>query len=467
MAGKSVRELELIIQRLNTQLESKNEQITELNSFIQSATENTQELIRNFRAFCIKVLESELAYGDISSRDLEAMSLNDLLLRAKNMLKQNQEKAREIYDTFKERLTQKNQMIQGLTDQVSQLKFMIDNAEKMFSEPYETPDDEKRAGAYLLDTDTSLDALKPAIAMSTVVDENERVVDFAGAADKDAVGIISQGKMFVQELDKVKEKMKDIHWDIFKLLVESGVSEMTESRMLVRKVFNEKGMDMSADKANRCIKMLVTLMLFTQEKVNTGIRWFTVLKLTEVGRSLYMEKYAAKPTETEYQRIVREHGNAEHGYTIKDAAQILEDTGKYRSVSMSRRGNTINMPGGKTCIPDIVCCQSNSIDYFEVECGNHHQSDFNDKCNKLKTITQNLYFITPNRDIAENRIKPQIEKWITSCGKEQLKLSGVVVYLTSITDLANQKWSYVFNMKDDEPICITDNADYTKETEES
>ena len=123
MSNKSVRELELIIQRLNTQIESKNEQIAELSAFIESATNNTQELIRNFRAFCVKVLESELAYGDITSRDLESMSLNDLLARARNMLRQNQEKARSIYDTFKERLTQKNQMIQGLTDQVSQLSW--------------------------------------------------------------------------------------------------------------------------------------------------------------------------------------------------------------------------------------------------------------------------------------------------------------------------------------------------------
>ena len=79
MSNKSVRELELIIQRLNTQIESKNEQIAELSAFIESATNNTQELIRNFRAFCVKVLESELAYGDITSRDLESMSLNDLL----------------------------------------------------------------------------------------------------------------------------------------------------------------------------------------------------------------------------------------------------------------------------------------------------------------------------------------------------------------------------------------------------
>ena len=454
MSNKSVRELEIIVQRLNTQIESKNEQIAELNAFIQSATENTQELIRNFRAFCIKVLESELAYGDISSRDLEAMSLNDLLSRAKNMLKQNQEKARGIYDTFKERLTQKNQMIQGLTDQVSQLKFMIDNAEKMFSEPYERPEDEKRAAAYLLDTNTPLDALRPSMSMTTVAGENERVIDFEGAADKDAVEIVSSGKMFIQNLDKVREQIKDVHWETLKYIVESGVSEMSAAKLVVRECFAEKGEPISPDRANRYIKHLITLMVFTQEKINTGIRWFTVLNLTDTGRRLYINKFLSNPIENEYQRIIREHGSAEHGYTIKDVAQILEDTGKYRSVSMSRRGNTITLPNNRLCIPDIVCCQSNSIEYYEVECGNHHQSDFNDKCNKLKTITQNLYFITQNKDVAENRLKPQIEKWITSCGKHQLRLSGITVYLTSISDLAMQKWSYVFNMKDDQPICI-------------
>ena len=132
MSDKSVRELELIIQRLNSQIESKNEQIAELNAFIQTATANTQELIRSFRAFCVKVLESELAYGDITSRDLEMMSLEELLGRSRKMLKQNQEKARSIYDTFKDRLTQKNLMIQGLTDQVSQLKTKLHREEYPF-----------------------------------------------------------------------------------------------------------------------------------------------------------------------------------------------------------------------------------------------------------------------------------------------------------------------------------------------
>ncbi len=459
MSDKSKRELELIIQRLNSQLESKNEQIAELNAFIKTATDNTQELIRSFRAFCVKVLESELAYGDISSRDLEMMSLSELLTRARNMLQQNQEKARSIYDTFKERLTQKNQMIQGLTDQVSQLKCLIDNAEKMFTTPYEKPDDLKRAPAYLLDTNTSLDALRPAAAVTTIADENERVVDLTDEKVAEKINTVSSGKLYVQDLEKLESQLKDAHWDIFKLIVDEGISEISQAKMLVNLRLKDEDGSISVDKAGRLIKFLSSLQLFTQVKVNTGMRWFMVLQLTEIGRKLYVSRYKKEPRETEYQRIVREHENAEHGYTIRDVAQILTDTQKYRSVSMSRKGNSIRLPDGRTCVPDIMCCLSNGVEYYEVECGNHHQSDFNEKCDKLKSITQNLFFVTPNRETVEKKLKPQIEEWIKVTGRQQLQLSGVVVYLTSISDLAAQRWTYVYNMQNDKPIYTSANTD--------
>lgn len=452
MSTKSVKELELIIQRLNSQIESKNEQISELNAFIESATDNTQDLIRNFRAFCVKVLESELAYGDITSRDLEAMSLNELLARARNMLKQNQEKARSIYDTFKERLTQKNQMIQGLTDQVSQLKFMIDNAERMFNTPYEEPEDMKRSPAYLLDTDTPVEALRPSMSVTTVVDENERVVNFEGAADKDAVDLISSGAMYVQNTATITEQMKAVHWDIFRVLVESGVSEMSKAKQLVCEQVKEDGDVIGTDKASRMIKHLVTLMLFSQTKINTGMRWFMVINLTEIGMKIYTEKFRKPPAETEYQRIVREHDNAEHGYIIKDVVQILKDTGKYRSVSMSRKGNYIRLPDGKSYVPDIICCLDNGVEYYEIECGNHHQSDFNEKCDKMRSITQNLFIVAPNREAMEKKLKPQIEQWIKTVGISILQIAGVVVYLTTISDLAGQRWTYVFNMQNETPV---------------
>ena len=455
MSDKSVRELELIIQRLNSQIESKNEQIAELNAFIQSATDNTQELIRNFRAFCVKVLESELAYGDITSRDLEMMSLEELLGRSRRMLKQNQEKARSIYDTFKDRLTQKNLMIQGLTDQVSQLKTKLD---QKTDEPYDVPDDLKRTPAYMLDTDTPLDAIRPAISNTTIAGENERVVSFDEKSERTNGEGVTQAKLYVQDFNTITEHMKDIHWDALKILVESGVSELGRAKSLLIEQLRDDGEVISLEKATRTIKQLTTLLLFGQSKISTGMRWFTVLTLTDTGRALYIDKYHKEPAETEYQRLVREHDNAEHGYIIKDVCQILKDTGKYRSVSMSRKGNHIKLPDNRSCIPDIVCCMKNEIEYYEVECGNHHQSDFNDKCDKLKSITSNLFFVAPNRETVEKKLKPQIEAWIQTHGIQLLQISGVVVYLTSISDLAAGRWTYVYNMQDEKPIFTSSNT---------
>lgn len=55
---KSARELELIIMRLKSQIEAKNEQIEKTNQYIQEATDQTQKIIVRFRAFCAKILET-------------------------------------------------------------------------------------------------------------------------------------------------------------------------------------------------------------------------------------------------------------------------------------------------------------------------------------------------------------------------------------------------------------------------
>ena len=54
-----------------------------------------------------------------------------------------------------------------------------------------------------------------------------------------------------------------------------------------------------------------------------------------------------------------------------------------------------------------------------------------------------------------DKLKPQIEKWISSCGGPfTLAKSGVTVYLTSIHDLTAGKWAYIYNMEGDEPVCL-------------
>ena len=458
LSNRSARELELVVQRLTSQLESKNEQIAELNEFIKNASASTQTLIKNFRAFCVKVLESELAYGDISSRDLESMTLDELLDRARNMLKQNQEKARGIYDTFKVRLTQKNEMIAGLTDQISQLKTQLDKAEELFAKKYVPPEDQERAAAYMLDTNTPLDAIKPSMATTTVADKNEHVVEFEGSADKAAVNLVSEANTYIEDLSLITSKMKQVHWDILQLIVENGISEISKARTLVNQKIKDDDEIVSPDKATRLITQLADWNLFSKLKVNTGMRWFTIVRLTEIGLKLYTQRFHKAPAETEYEMVIREHSNAEHGYTILDVAQILKDTGKYRSVSTSRKTNTIRLSENKTCIPDVVCCLAGGMEYYEVECGNHHQSDFNDKCDKLKSITQSIFFVAPNKETLEKKLKPQIEAWIKARGRSQLQLSGVVVYLTSISELAAQRWTYVFNMQSDKPIYTASTA---------
>lgn len=111
--------------RLKSQIEAKDEQIKGMDKYIREATDDTQRIISGFRAFCAKVLENELAYSNITARDLQTMTLEELLDRAQKAHKQNQQKSREIYDMMKKKLIDKNTVIAGLTDQVTQLKVML------------------------------------------------------------------------------------------------------------------------------------------------------------------------------------------------------------------------------------------------------------------------------------------------------------------------------------------------------
>ena len=54
-----------------------------------------------------------------------------------------------------------------------------------------------------------------------------------------------------------------------------------------------------------------------------------------------------------------------------------------------------------------------------------------------------------------DKLKPQIEKWISSCGGPfALAKSNITVYLTSLYDLAAGKWVYIYNMESEEPVCL-------------
>lgn len=457
--AKSVRELELIIMRLKSQLEAKDEQIKGMDKYIREATDDTQRIITRFRAFCAKILENELAYSNITAKELQTMPLEELLDRSQNAHKQNQQKSREIYEMMKKKLMDKNAVIAGLTDQVTQLKVMLDNAADIFSGKAPADPDNDRTAAYLVDTDSTVDDARPALAETEALESGEKIVDMTTnltqeveevSKSKTVVG--QQQNYKVVDIEEIKKAMTDIMWMYLFVLGAKGLTEYPEIKTEIIKSMGKKTSDSAVYNAHNG---MVVSGIVTADKIRTGSRWFLGVELTQLGSQIYVEKYGKAPVEPELRALIREHDNLRHGYAIKDASRILMDTRRYKSISTRRRANAINLDGGKKCIPDIVCCGDGIIDYYEVDCGNHRQSEFDDKCNKLKSVTKNLYFIAPSREIMLDKLKPQIEKWIASCGGPYvLAKSNITVYLTSLYDLSNGKWVYIYNMESEEPLCL-------------
>ena len=149
--------------------------------------------------------------------------------------------------------------------------------------------------------------------------------------------------------------------------------------------------------------------------------------------------------------MVKEHGSAEHGYMIKDTKHVLEKLG-YNHLTTGRSENYIRFTDGSACIPDIIGYGPNGKVFIEVECGNHNQQDFDDKCERLKALSRTLVFVVKNRSDARIKLLPQIQDWIRH-NRDRLRMSQICVCLASVTDIRKGKWSYIIDPDNDEPIC--------------
>lgn len=259
--------------------------------------------------------------------------------------------------------------------------------------------------------------------------------------------------MYEGNLEDIENQMKPIHWIAFEVIVSQGISEEKEAKQaIIDKIILELKDIVSDDAAWRYIKHLVTLRLFEVKRVDTGYRQFNVLVITGIGRILYMLHFRKKVPISEADMIIKEHASLQHGYMIKEASILIKQLELYNSVTTGRRDNFIKLENGRSVIHDIIATFLDETDYFEVECGNHKQIDFNDKCPKIATITDRIIFIGRRFDAITNILKPQIDKWITSIGRERLCRLDKTVYLASIIDIKKNRWSYVFDMEYEEPI---------------
>ena len=260
-------------------------------------------------------------------------------------------------------------------------------------------------------------------------------------------------KMYEGNLENIAEQMKPIHWLAFEVIVSQGISEEKIAKnAIIDKIILQLKDIVSDDAAWRYIKHLVALQLFKVQRIDTGYRQFNVLLITEIGRMLYMMHFRKKVPVSEAFMFIKEHASLQHGYMIKDASILIRQLEFYDSVTTGRRDNFIKLENGRSVIPDIIATFAEETDYFEVECGNHKQIDFNDKCSKLATLTDRIIFIGRSFEAITNILKPQIDKWIMSMGRERLCQLDKTVYLASIIDIKKNRWSYVFDMEYEDPI---------------
>ena len=260
--------------------------------------------------------------------------------------------------------------------------------------------------------------------------------------------------IFFISVETIRKNIGDLGMKTLQIIAYEGISEVPELIKAVRNVILfSTGKPVSEDSVRRSIQSLRANGLIRTKEVNTGVRRFTILKLLSNGKMFANHFFDKPPVESEWEELDREHASVEHGYLIKDTKKILEEKCIYDSVTTGRTENRIVISEKHACIPDIVGVYGDIWDYYEVECGTHNQKDFDYKCTKLAHVTYDILFVAQNRQVLKKTITKQVEHWISKMGREKLKELGRKVYLTTLKDLQNDKWTYIYDMTTDEPIC--------------
>ena len=236
-----------------------------------------------------------------------------------------------------------------------------------------------------------------------------------------------------------------------------------EDKMLIR-IIGTKGYSLYSDiyteiskempeitngKTRSSLKFLVGCQILQEEKVKvkTTISFFYFsIKGSRIFEILFQEK----PIMSMAEKLIAEHDNLVHGYGIFLTAEILKENERFRNVNIWNRKHPLKIREGMSYIPDIICTTLDGKQmYIEYECGNHTQTNFNGKCNKMLNFTNTLNFIVPNRK-GEEIINSQVRKWIDNKGIEALNYVKIRVTSAAIIKdvnlLEDSSWHFVYNL---------------------
>lgn len=499
-SNKSFIQLENEYKQLQLNLMTITDQ---LENFKQVAFKYQNEymmLVRAVKNLCMLILDQEYAKDQLGGNSqIKDMNIYALMEYTQKVHRENKAKDREMLMNLTKGLQQKELEIEGLKAQISRYLIREKQKEEYGDEIMDTPvqeetpvvsvpanpapyKQEKKEPDKKSETKLSPVHENPKGIMRMIILEDEDKEDEKGAKEtpiteapetskaepaKPVVGkeqekanpdqpaasmeekLIQQVRQYKQKKDDIvahvvdlNDYMKEMNEVMWAIVLAIGKDGLSESKDLKKSVING---NVTVAAFNSALTKLRSMKIIDEERIVTGWRWFNTYELSSTGRRIYLEKFKENPVECEKQKLKKEHTTALHGYCIKDVASILKAVFGYDEVSTDRKTNTIKLPSGEVYIPDVIAKKKQGavVDYFEVELGHHTQKDFNEKCDKMRAVTKDMYFITPDADTMNNKLAKQIGQWVLDKGGKD-KLKGTTIYLTTLTKLNEGKYENIY-----------------------
>ena len=275
-------------------------------------------------------------------------------------------------------------------------------------------------------------------------------------------------KSLVQvDANDIVRRMNVRRWYLLEVIGTTGMCEASEISDYAKKNYKQTDGEKITENGIRYEMKALTDSgcLISDSNVTHPLKSrFAVYFLSDIGKRIYLDHFGKEPVLSERDRLIAQHDNLEHGIGIKYLKGILEKSGKYETVSMDRKENTIILDDNAKYIPDIKVSGKTPrgnhtfAAYFEYERGTHSQSDFNVKLNRMAKATRTLNIVCPNAITVDELIK-KTRKWVELRGGRE-KVSNLTVRITTLTRLNGQtdinndeNWQAVFRFKSSaEPI---------------
>lgn len=238
----------------------------------------------------------------------------------------------------------------------------------------------------------------------------------------------------LESIAKLEKAITPNMWTVMQIIGQDGKSTMVD----IIGECEKKGI-IEANARSAC-SSLVDTAIATTAVVSTSLApKFTVFKLTdECGKKIYESRYNKEPCESEWEMVVREHDNLNHGYGIVQLAGQLRRSGLFIIVNEANRKNPIPVGNGKFFIPDIVIETKKAKGYIEYETGECTKSAIIDKLSKMAALTKHIQIVVKTRTAIVNKYIPAIKEWLSK-NTEWVNQKGCSIWLSTPKYIQNLK----------------------------